>query len=482
MNTAIRARAVYVQLFARWLLPADVRSALARFRQAGFEAYVVGGCVRDLLLGATPQDWDVATNARPQEMMRLFSRTVPTGVKHGTVTILMPGTAIEATTYRVEAGYSDHRRPDEVKFVDELREDLARRDFTINAMALSGSGRLIDYFGGLNDLEQRIIRAVGDPAQRFEEDALRMLRAVRFAAQLGFTIEPVTLAAIAPRAATLRHVSAERIRDEFAKAIVSPNPVDALELLRETGLLAEFLPELLEGYGVEQNRHHRFTVWEHNLIAMAAVPPQLHLRLAALLHDVGKPRSLSVDRDGERHFFNHEIIGADMAYRLLRRLRFDNATVLKVTHLIRHHMSLHLSRDMKDAAIRRLINRVGLENMDDLIRLREADRIASGKKPGPVSAGTLELLRRIDRILKEDAAFSLKDLAVNGHDIMAATGIKPGPLVGKVLSRLFEEVLDNPALNEREKLLARAREIIAAEDGATGAVGPAEGRADDERA
>ncbi|MGE5560887.1 MAG: CCA tRNA nucleotidyltransferase [Chloroflexota bacterium] len=464
MKTSIRARAIYLQVFTRWAVPADVRSVLARFRQAGFDAFVVGGCVRDLLLGKTPKDWDVTTDATPDEIMRTFPRTVPTGVKHGTVTILTPGRAVEATTYRVETGYSDHRRPDEVKFVRDLREDLARRDFTINAMALSGTGHLVDYFGGLRDLEQGVIRAVGDPAERFEEDALRMLRAIRFAAQLGFAIAPETLAAIAPRAQTLRHVSAERIRDEFAKAITSPHPADAVELLRETGLLAEFLPELLEGYGMEQNRHHRFTVWEHNLIAMGTVPPQLHLRLAALLHDVGKPRSLSVDRKGDRHFFNHEIIGADMAYKLLKRLRFDNATVLRVVHLIRHHMTLHLNRDMKDAAIRRLINRVGLENMDDLIRLREADRAASGKKPGPVSAGTLELLRRIDRILKEDAAFSLKDMAVDGNDIMAATGIKPGPLVGKVLARLFEEVLDDPALNDRDRLLERARQLVAAAD------------------
>lgn len=464
MKTSIRARSVYLQVFTRWVIPADVRSVLARFKEAGFDAFVVGGSVRDLLLGKPPKDWDITTDATPEQMMRTFPRTVPTGVKHGTVTILTAGRAVEATTYRVEAGYSDHRRPDQVKFVSDLRDDLARRDFTINAMALAANGRLVDHFGGLRDLEDRIIRAVGDPAERFEEDALRMLRAVRFAAQLGFDIEPATRAAIKPLAATLRHVSAERIRDEFAKAITSPNPVDALEALRETGLLAEFLPELLEGYGMEQNRHHRFTVWEHNLFAMASVPPQLHLRLAALLHDVGKPRSLSTDGKGDRHFFNHEIIGADIAYRLLKRLRFDNATTLKATHLIRHHMTLHLNRDMKDSAIRRLINRVGLESMDDLIRLREADRAASGKKPGPVSAGTLELLRRIDRILKEDAAFSLKDMAVGGNDIMAATGIKPGPLVGKVLARLFEEVLDDPSLNDRDRLLARAGELVAAAD------------------
>jgi poly(A) polymerase/tRNA nucleotidyltransferase (CCA-adding enzyme) len=449
-------------MFGRWLMPADVRSVLADLRKAGFAAYAVGGCVRDLLLGKTPKDWDVTTDARPEEMMRVFPRTVPTGIKHGTVTILTDGRAVEATTYRVEAGYSDHRRPDEVVFVRDLREDLARRDFTINAMALSVNGQLVDHFGGVRDLEQRIIRAVGDPSRRFEEDALRMLRAVRFAAQLDFAIEPATLTAISEHAADLAHVSTERIRDEFSKILVSPNAVATVELLRTTGLLAQFLPELLEGYGVEQNRHHAFTIWEHNLIAMGTTPPRLYLRLAALLHDVGKARSLSVDERGDRHFFNHEIISADMAHRILKRLRYDNETSRKVVHLIRHHMTLHLNRDMKDSAIRRLVTRVGLENMDDLIRLREADRAASGKKPGPVSAGTMELLRRIDRILKEDAAFSLKDLAIDGNDIMAATGVKPGPLIGRVLNKLFEAVLDDPQLNEREWLLERARELVTA--------------------
>jgi len=453
-------------------VPSPVRAVMRHFRKHGFEAYVVGGCVRDLCLGKTPKDWDLATNATPDVVQRLFRQTRPTGIKHGTVTVIYRGMPIEVTTYRIEKGYSDFRRPDQVEFTGEIRQDLARRDFTINALALSENGTLLDFFGGLDDLQAGIIRAVGDPAERFGEDALRMLRAVRFAAQLGFEIEPETFAAIRENAHLLVHVSAERIRDEFVRALLSPAPRYAVELLRETGLLAHFLPELLEGVDFEQNRHHRYSVWEHNLLALEHIsqhaPAELHLRLAALLHDIAKPRTLTVDSEGRRHFYHHETEGARLAAEILRRLRFDNDTIKKVTHLIRHHLALHHYPEMTDAAIRRLIRRIGLENLDDLIYLRAADRAASGTKKGPISGGTRLLLERIEQVLAADAAFGLKDLAVNGHDVMAAAGIRPGPLVGKILNHLLEEVLDDPEKNTRTYLLPRIQQLAAELSAASG--------------
>ncbi|MFO7246304.1 MAG: HD domain-containing protein [Thermaerobacter sp.] len=440
------------------LIPSGVRRVLLGLARAGHQACLVGGCVRDLLLGRPPSDWDVATDARPERVQALFDRTRPTGIAHGTVTVLVGRRPVEVTTFRTEGTYSDRRRPDWVEFTGRLELDLARRDFTINAMALDHRGRLHDPFGGLRDLEAGVIRTVGDPGARFQEDALRMLRAVRFAAQLEFRIEPEVLEAIREHAALLGHVSAERIRDEFSKILLAPRPAPALETLRETGLLERFLPELLEGVGVAQNVHHAFTVWEHNVLACQHARPDLVLRLAALLHDVAKPRCLTVDPDGSRHFYHHEVVGAQMADAILRRLRFDNATREKVVHLIRHHLALHHYPDMSDAAVRRLIRRIGLEHLDDLIALRIADRKASGTKRSELSRGTRLLLRRIEQVLAEDAAFGLKDLKVDGHDVMRVLGIPPGPLVGRILNALLEAVLEDPSLNEPETLERLIRE------------------------
>ncbi|MHB0884409.1 MAG: CCA tRNA nucleotidyltransferase [Bacillota bacterium] len=460
----VRARLRFIY---KRIVPPDVQTVLRRLNLHGHQAFVVGGCVRDLVLGKKPQDWDVTTDARPEEVIRIFERTVPSGVKHGTVTVLTPDRPVEVTTYRIDVDYSDFRRPDKVIYTRDLREDLARRDLTINAMALGASGELVDSYGGLRDLELKVIRAVGDPTERFREDALRMMRAVRFSAQLGMTIEPATMTAIKAQSGLLRHVSAERTRDEFNKILLSPAPAASLEVLRETGLLAVFLPELLEGVGFEQNVHHAFTVWEHTLIAVDTIPPVLRLRLAALLHDVAKPRTLAVIA-GERHFYDHENLGAGMARSILRRLKYDNETTERVTHLIRHHMALHLSPQMKDSAVRRLIARVGLDNIRDLLELRRADRMGSGKKPGPVSQGTIRLLSRIERVLQEDSAFGLKDLAIDGNDVMRVAGMKPGPGVGRVLRQLFEEVLETPDLNRRELLEARARELVGGQEAPPG--------------
>lgn len=454
MKLPITLRLYLVRLGARFMIPGPVREIARTLSSHGHEAYVVGGCVRDLVLGRTPHDWDVATDAPPAAVMSVFPDVRPTGVKHGTVTVIMRGMPVEVTTYRVEGRYTDRRHPDVVRFVRRLEDDLGRRDLTINAIALHPGGRIIDPYRGVDDLKRRLVRAVGDPLARFDEDPLRMLRAIRLAAELVFDMDEKTYEAIKAKASLIRNVSAERIGEEVARALVSPKPGFAMELMRETGLLKYVIPELLEGYGFPQNEHHAYPVWEHSLIALEEMPPVLHLRWAGLLHDVGKPRTASIV-DGERHFFNHEYVGASMAENILRRLRFDQKTVEKVTHLVRNHMALHYQNDMTDAAIRRLIRRVGLENMPDLITLRRADRIASGKKEGELSRGTELLLDRIQAVLAEEAAFSLKDLAVDGHDVMAVAGIGPGPTVGRILRALFDDVLENPHHNTREYLLPR---------------------------
>ncbi len=470
MNRAQELR--YAELLARrsWIrwyvdafMPVGVRRVMERISAAGGEAYAVGGSVRDLLLGRRPDDWDLATSLTPREVMGVFRRTLPTGVEHGTVTVVTARRHVEVTTFRTEGEYSDHRHPDWVAFTRELEEDLGRRDFTINAVAMDRWGCLTDPFGGLGDMARGLIRTVGDPAERFGEDALRMVRAVRFAAQLGFSVHESVMDALEENAPLVDGVSVERVRAELDRLLSSTDPAGGIELLRKVGLLERFWPELCEGVGVEQNPHHAYTVWEHSLNtlgAMARETSDLSLRLAALLHDVAKPRCLSTDAEGMRHFYNHHVVGAAVARRMLVRLRYDNRTIDRVTHLIRHHMALHHYPDMKDAAIRRLVNRVGVANMDDLVALRTADREGSGTKDTPLSRGTLRLLERVDRVLAEDAAFSLKDLAVDGHDVMRVGGLDPGPGVGRILNRLLDEVLEDPSLNTRLALKARIRELV----------------------
>jgi len=462
-------------------MPAHVRHVLSTLRTHGFEAYAVGGAIRDVLVGRRPEDWDVTTSAEPRYVLSVFPRAAPTGLRHGTVTVFCGrgnggglgrgngggrengrqgrALAVEVTTYRVEGTYSDLRRPDSVRFTSSLREDLARRDFTVNALALGLGGTVTDPYGGLGDITRRVIRCVGDPEERFSEDALRMMRAVRLAAELGFTLDPATAKAIEKHAGLLGRIAVERVRDELDRCLLGPAPWRALELLRTLGLLEPVLPELLEGVGFEQNEHHAYTVWDHTLIALGNVPPVLGLRLAALLHDVAKPRTLSIE-DGRRHFYNHEKAGAEMAQAILIRLRYDRATIVRVAHLIRSHMALHWQPDMKDAAVRRLINRVGPENISDLLYLRRADRAASGTKEGPVGLGTAALLVRIERLMKEDQAFTVADLAIDGADVMRVGKVPPGPQVGLILRRLLEEVLEDPSLNESSRLEARVREIV----------------------
>ena len=462
------ARLTWRQWWVRWfalaLIPPEVSRVLRDIDANGGTAFVVGGCVRDLLLNRSPGDWDVATSLAPEQVIRIFARTVPSGIEHGTVTVISGDRAVEVTTFRTEGGYSDHRHPDWVCFAKRLEDDLGRRDFTINAMALDRCGSLVDPFGGVGDLARRAIRTVGPPRKRFSEDALRMVRAVRFSAQLGFDIDESVIESARENALLLRDVSAERIRSELDRILLSRDPDRGMRLLQETRLLEQFWPEFTEGVGLEQNDHHAYTVWEHSLFALQGMAGQegarLPLRLAALLHDVAKPRCMSTDARGGRHFYNHHVVGAAVARRMLKRLRYDNRTVDTVTHLVRHHMALHHYPDMKDSAIRRLINRVGVQNMSDLIKLRIADREGSGTKHTPLSRGTLHLLRRIEKVLEEDSAFSLADLAVDGNDVMRVAGIRPSPAVGEILNQLMDEVLEDPALNTRPALEERIKELI----------------------
>lgn len=460
-------------------LPSEVQSIITRLHQAGFEAYAVGGCVRDLFLKRQPQDWDITTNATPEAIQKLFPKNFYNNT-FGTVTVLTLSTdpalkEIEVTTYRVDATYSDQRHPDHVTFTAQLEEDLARRDFTINAMALhsaSTSGpthahqvvidglQIIDPFGGLKDLNATIIRAVGEASERFQEDALRLLRAVRLAAQLNFTIEPGTLQAIQESAQAIGAVSAERIRDELIKIIRSDHPEYGLQLLQSTGLLAVTVPELQEGVGIEQNKHHIYTVFEHNIKSLhfaARYDYPFHIRLAALLHDIGKPRTRRFDpKQGDYTFYGHDIVGARMVEKLLKRLKFSNADVHKVSHLVRHHMFYYDIGKVTEAGLRRMLRRVGPEHFDDLIKLRIAERKGSGvPKARPYRLRHLQFLA--EKVSQQP--ISVGQLAINGHDLMEKLSIPPGPAIGGILNALLAEVIEDPKKNTTDYLLPRAREL-----------------------
>jgi tRNA nucleotidyltransferase (CCA-adding enzyme) len=424
---------------------------------AGKRCYLVGGAVRDYLIGREAGDFDVATDARPEEVARIYRRVIPTGVRHGTVTVLWKGRSIEVTTFRTEADYGDGRHPDSVSYAATIEEDLSRRDFTMNAIAfdLTG-GALVDPFGGREDLAASLIRAVGDPLERFREDGLRPLRAIRFSAQLGFSIEALTLAAIRPSLDRLAMVSAERARDELQKILLSPEPSRALRLMESTGVLGLLLPELAACRGVEQKGMHVFDVLDHLYACVDAIRPDLVLRLAALLHDVGKPAAKAEVPGGEPTFHRHEAISADMAEAVLKRLRFPNAAVDGVVHLVRSHMFAY-DESWSDAAVRRFIARVGVDSMDDLLDLRVADGTAIIGRP--VDPRGLEPLRdRVRAALEAKEAFGLADLAVKGGDL-ASIGVPPGRAMGAMLKELLETVMDDPSLNDRERLLEIAGKL-----------------------
>jgi len=444
-------------------VPSHVMNIARTLHTNGFQAWVVGGSVRDILIGRPATDHDIATDARPEQVMAIMRRCVPTGIKHGTVTVLTEKDAVEVTTFRSDGKYTDGRRPDSVRYAKTIFEDLSRRDFTINGIAYNPiTGELVDPYGGQKDIVSKIIRTIGDPAARFSEDGLRPFRACRLAVQLGFDIETRTFEAISTSLETAEQVSVERIRDEFVKIIMTDTPSVGIELLRKSGLLKLFLPELLEGYNIEQNIYHRYDIYHHNLYTCDAAVKDLLIRLAALFHDIGKyyaKREIVADGEGKKVvFYNHEVIGAAVTRKIMRRLKFSNSDVKTVTHLIRNHM-FHYTSEWTDGAVRRFIRKVGLENLEPLFELRKADRIGNGMKRGE-SAAVRRLKQRIDKVIEEENAITVKDLAVNGNDLMAEFDLKPGPIIGKILDALLEEILDDPSKNEHDTLLAIAKDML----------------------
>ncbi|OGN08668.1 MAG: hypothetical protein A3J46_01650 [Candidatus Yanofskybacteria bacterium RIFCSPHIGHO2_02_FULL_41_11] len=474
-------------------IPQEIKNILEELQKADYEAYVVGGCVRDLLLKKEPADWDVTTNARPEEIQKLFPDSIYENT-FGTVLVkLKPQTSanttqknaekiphdsmfsphtsamvVEVTPYRIESRYTDKRHPDEVKFADKLEDDLSRRDFTINALALKikntdqnlkiGEVEVVDLFSGQDDLKNKVIKTVGSPKERFEEDALRLLRAIRFAAVLGFEIEKETLAAVKENAEWLRTISKERIRDEFVKIIEADNAYVGILKLEETGLLQYIVPELREGIGVGQNLHHIYTVWEHNTRALkyaAEKKYSLEVRLGSLFHDIGKPRT----KRGEGKystFYGHDVVGARITAEIMERLKFPKGLSEKVIKLVRYHLFYYNVGEVTESSVRRLLANVGPENIEDLIRVREGDRIGSGR-PKAVPYKLRHLKYVIDKVSHDP--ISVKMLEIGGNELMEELNIKPGPKIGLMLNSLLAEVLDDPVKNTKEYLRQRIHEL-----------------------
>ncbi len=433
-------------------IPAGAARILKVLEANGYEAYVVGGCVRDSLLGKQPHDWDITTSALPLQVKALFSRTIDTGLKHGTVTIPSGREAYEVTTYRIDGEYLDGRHPSEVTFTASLREDLKRRDFTINAMAYNEKDGLQDFFDGISDLETHRIRAVGDPRKRFEEDALRILRAVRFSAQLGYTVEEGTLRAMRMLAPTLARISAERIAAELEKILVSPHP-DRLRMAYECGITAVILPEFDRCMETPQNNpHHIYNVGEHTMCALMQARPDRILRTAILLHDVGKPLCRSTDEKGIDHFYGHPEAGAKIAEEILRRLKSDNETRRKTVQLVRcHDREIRLT----PAGVRQAIVRIGEDLFPLLLEVKEADMLAQSTFRREEKKAHIGRVRELyAEILEHKDCLTLRDLAVNGNDLIKY-GVRPGKEMGRILHEMLEDVLAEPSHNDREYLLQK---------------------------
>jgi poly(A) polymerase/tRNA nucleotidyltransferase (CCA-adding enzyme) len=459
------------------VVPEYIIKIIKKLEKGGFEAYIVGGCVRDLLMGRNPKDWDITTKARPEEILKIFSKAKYEN-KFGTVLVPIKENkktkeVVEVTTYRSEQGYSDRRHPDKIIFEESLEKDLARRDFTINAMAIrlieikkkkidikdaliSGQAQLVDLFGGEKDIKKKIIRAVGEPVDRFKEDALRMMRAVRLACELGFYLEPKTERAIKKMAGSIKFIANERIRDELMKILSSEASDKGILILAETKLLNYIIPELAQTKGVGQNHHHIYDVFKHSVLSLKYCPSKdWRVRLAALLHDIGKPKTKKII-NSEATFYNHELLGAKMARRIMRRLKFANNDIAKVTNLIYNHMFYYNVGEVTAASVRRLLRKVGLENINDLIDLRVADRLGSGvPKAKPYKLRHLEYM--IKKVQKDP--ISVKMLKINGRDLMDLLGIKPGPKIGAILDVLLAEVVEDPKFNTKEYLFRRAKEL-----------------------
>lgn len=432
-------------------LPEDVEYIIDTLMKAGYEAYAVGGCVRDSMLCRTPDDWDITTSARPEMVKRLFPRTFDTGIAHGTVTVMLRGNGYEVTTYRVDGEYEDGRHPKEVVFTASLTEDLKRRDFTINAMAYNEEEGVVDEFDGMTDLQRGMIRCVGDARERFTEDALRMMRAVRFSAQLGYGIETETMRAIRALAPSLAKISAERIQSELTKLVTSPHP-DYLKVAWKTGITAVILPEFDRMMDTPQNNpHHIGSVGEHTLAAMRAAESDKVVRLAVLFHDIGKPGRRTTGDDGIDHFHGHAAAGSRMTEEIMRRLKFDNDTIDQVSRLVLRHDEIIKP---EERVVRRALHRIGKDIFPLLIKVKYADAAGQSDFGREEKLQSLEALERVyRRILEQHDCISLKDLAIGGRDLIEA-GMKPGPKLGETLNTLLELVLEEPARNTREYLLS----------------------------
>ncbi len=449
-------------------IPPEVMNIARTLHEAGFEAYLIGGCVRDLLLHKKPKDWDITTNAKPENIAALFPNTFYENT-YGTVGVVTEeeGTdpslkVVEVTPYRLEAKYSDNRRPDEVVFSDKLEDDLKRRDFTVNAIALDPfKGQVIDLFKGQDDLKARVLKTVGDPDARFAEDALRILRAIRLTCELDFVIEPKTEKALADNAHLLQNISKERIRDEFSRIIMSHNPQEGLELARKYGVLRFISPELESAIGIEQGGIHKYDVWEHLIRSAQHAADKgwsLEVRLAALFHDIGKPptRRAGVKND-KWSFYGHEVVGARMAKKILTDLKFPQKTVEKVVKLIRWHMFFSDTETITHSAVRRLIANVGQENIWDLMSIRAADRIGTGRpKESPYRLRKYHAM--IDEVMSDPVSVGM--LKIDGQKIMEATGSTPGPHIGYILHALLEEVIEDPKKNTHEYLENRSKQLL----------------------
>lgn len=439
-------------------LPEKAKYIIKTITDAGYEAYVVGGCVRDSILGRTPEDWDITTSAKPEQVKELFQRTIDTGLQHGTVTVMLDREGFEVTTYRIDGKYEDSRHPSEVTFTPNLEEDLKRRDFTINAMAYNEEAGLVDIFGGLQDIDRKIIRCVGDAGERFREDALRIMRAIRFSAQLGYTIEDRTREAIREFAPNLSRISAERIQVELVKLLVSPHP-DYLRMAYDTGVTKVILPEFDTAMETPQNHpHHKYNVGEHTLHALLEIKPERCLRLAMLFHDIGKPATITVDEEGITHFHGHPAVSEKMTEEILKRLKFDNDTIHTVCRLVLYH---DYGNDMEPELriVRRAVNKIGEDIFPDLLQVKKADVLAQSMYLREEKLASLDKWEELyQEIVKENQCVSLKTLAVNGKDLIAA-GRKPGREMGEILNRLLELVLENPEYNNREILLKEAEKL-----------------------
>lgn len=432
-------------------IPDYVDNVLNRLNKFGYEAFIVGGSVRDLILGKEPADFDITTNAKPDEIEEIFReyKTLLIGKEYGTVVIVQDEGNIEVTTYRLEAEYIDGRKPSKVYFSNDIQEDLSRRDFTINAMAYNKTDGLIDLFNGRADLENKIVRTVGNPIERFKEDHLRILRAIRFATQLGFYIEENTYDSCGKLSKSLKNISIERIREELFKILLSERPSYGIRLINELDILKIIIPELVDTVGFDQhNPHHERDVFEHILCVVDNTPPILEIRLAALFHDIGKPHTFTIDEKGIGHFYGHDKVGVEIAEDILTRLRCSNEMIKNVTNLIREHMTHHAN--LKDKGLKRLIGRVGKDNIFNLIELQKADKICSNIG---VDIGFLfERERQIKRILDNNEAYEKKQLEISGYDIINL-GYKQGKLIGEILDYLMERVIEEPSLNHRDRLI-----------------------------